>query len=222
MYGKLCHLIWGIGEKVLKLWRQECWPFSPGWAAHIMRIHSWTFRLPWPYPINWENSLINYLWGRASGPAASAKLRRLFRRLEDWELLRDILLPIMGAPPETPPGPPGLGGLNPSESERFVLDPVDKEIFRVSIIELTWNRALLRNRSARHSFCLHARLRKKARRHAHPRGRLKQGLEVTLLYNRLFYCTVVGLSTTPCPFNYFCPLWVHPLKPHRVHRVLAG
>ena len=35
----------------------------------------------------------------------------------------------MGAPPETPPGPPGLGGLNPSESERFVLDPGDKEIF---------------------------------------------------------------------------------------------
>ena len=130
-YGKLCHLIWGIGEKVLKLWRHESWPFSPGWAANITKIHSWTFRLPWPHLTNWENSLINYLWGRASGPAASAKLRRLFRRLEDWELLRDILLPIMGAPPETPPGPPGLGGLNPSESERFVLDPVNTRLYEL-------------------------------------------------------------------------------------------
>ena len=38
----------------------------------------------------------------------------------------------MGAPPETPPGPPGLG-LNASESERFVLDPGDKEIFIFSM-----------------------------------------------------------------------------------------
>ena len=35
-----------IGQKILKLCRQESWPFSPGWAANIMRIHSWTFRLP--------------------------------------------------------------------------------------------------------------------------------------------------------------------------------
>ena len=32
---------------ILKLWRQESWPFGPGWAAHIPSIRSWTFRLPW-------------------------------------------------------------------------------------------------------------------------------------------------------------------------------
>ena len=30
----------------MKLWRQESWPFGPGWAANIARIRSWTFRLP--------------------------------------------------------------------------------------------------------------------------------------------------------------------------------
>ena len=35
-----------LGLKILKLWRQESRPFSPGWAAHIMSIRSWTFRLP--------------------------------------------------------------------------------------------------------------------------------------------------------------------------------
>ena len=30
----------------LKLWRQESWPFGPGWAVHITGIRSWTFRLP--------------------------------------------------------------------------------------------------------------------------------------------------------------------------------
>ena len=33
---------------ILKLWRQERWPFGPGWAAHITSICSWTFRLPCP------------------------------------------------------------------------------------------------------------------------------------------------------------------------------
>ena len=38
---------WGfIGQKILKLWRQKR-PFGPGWAAHITRIRSWTFRLLW-------------------------------------------------------------------------------------------------------------------------------------------------------------------------------
>ena len=36
-----------IGQKTLKLWRQESWPFGPGWAAHITSIRSWTFCLPW-------------------------------------------------------------------------------------------------------------------------------------------------------------------------------
>ena len=36
-----------IGQKILKLWRQESWPFGPGWSANITRIRSWTFRLPW-------------------------------------------------------------------------------------------------------------------------------------------------------------------------------
>ena len=44
---KLCHLIWGIWwhhrSTDLKLWRQESQPFSPGGAAHITRICSWTF-----------------------------------------------------------------------------------------------------------------------------------------------------------------------------------
>ena len=35
-----------IGQKILKLWRQESWPFGPGWAANITSICSWTFRLP--------------------------------------------------------------------------------------------------------------------------------------------------------------------------------
>ena len=35
-----------ISQKYLKLWRQESWPFGPGWAAHITSIGSWTFRLP--------------------------------------------------------------------------------------------------------------------------------------------------------------------------------
>ena len=47
---KFCHFIWGIwwliGQKILKLWRQESWPFGPGWSANIARIRSWTFRLP--------------------------------------------------------------------------------------------------------------------------------------------------------------------------------
>ena len=36
-----------IGQNFLKLWWQESWPFVPGWAANITKIHSWTFRLPW-------------------------------------------------------------------------------------------------------------------------------------------------------------------------------
>ena len=36
-----------IGQKILKLWRQESQPFGPGWSANITRIRSWTFRLPW-------------------------------------------------------------------------------------------------------------------------------------------------------------------------------
>ena len=34
------------GQKILKLWRQETWPFGPGWSATITIIRSWTFRLP--------------------------------------------------------------------------------------------------------------------------------------------------------------------------------
>jgi hypothetical protein len=40
-----------IGQKILKLWRQESWPFGSGWAAHIKSIHSWTFLLPWVKPV---------------------------------------------------------------------------------------------------------------------------------------------------------------------------
>ena len=40
-----------IGQKILKLWRQESWPLGLGWAAHIARILSWTFRLPYIDPI---------------------------------------------------------------------------------------------------------------------------------------------------------------------------
>ena len=41
------HLRYGfIGQKILELWRQESWPFGPGWAATIARIRSWTSRLP--------------------------------------------------------------------------------------------------------------------------------------------------------------------------------
>ena len=43
MCHKLLDLIWGfIGQKVFKLWRQKCQPFDPGWAAELLRIHSWT------------------------------------------------------------------------------------------------------------------------------------------------------------------------------------
>ena len=35
-----------IGQKISKLWRQECWLFGPDWAANITIIRSWTFRLP--------------------------------------------------------------------------------------------------------------------------------------------------------------------------------
>ena len=41
-----------IGQKILKLWRQESLPFGPGWATKITRIRSWTFRFPWSYSIN--------------------------------------------------------------------------------------------------------------------------------------------------------------------------
>ena len=51
MCRKLCHFIWGIWwfhrPNILKLWKQESWPFSPGWDANITRIRLWTFRLPW-------------------------------------------------------------------------------------------------------------------------------------------------------------------------------
>ena len=33
-----------IGEKVMKLWRQESWPFCPGWAAELWGICSLTCR----------------------------------------------------------------------------------------------------------------------------------------------------------------------------------
>ena len=36
-----------IGQKILKLWRQESQPFRSGWAAHIMSIRLGTFPLPW-------------------------------------------------------------------------------------------------------------------------------------------------------------------------------
>ena len=35
-----------ISHNILKLLRQEGRPFGPGWAATIIRIRSWTFRLP--------------------------------------------------------------------------------------------------------------------------------------------------------------------------------
>ena len=35
-----------IGQKILKLWIQEIWPFGPGWSANITGISSWTFCLP--------------------------------------------------------------------------------------------------------------------------------------------------------------------------------
>ena len=52
MCRKLCHFSFEVYDcfiiqKILKLWRQESWPFGPGWAAHITRLPSWTFRLPW-------------------------------------------------------------------------------------------------------------------------------------------------------------------------------
>ena len=40
-----------LGLNILKLWRQESLPFGPGRAAYIMRIRSWTIRLPWSEPI---------------------------------------------------------------------------------------------------------------------------------------------------------------------------
>ena len=42
-----------IGQKILKLWRQESWPFCPGWAANIPRIHSWT-----------SNAIVTFCWNR--------------------------------------------------------------------------------------------------------------------------------------------------------------
>ena len=47
-----------IGQKILKLWRQESLPFSPGWAANITRIRLWTFRLPCSKHILW-NKCVN-------------------------------------------------------------------------------------------------------------------------------------------------------------------
>ena len=38
-----------IGQKVLKLWRQESWPFGTGWAAKLPRICSRTSVFP-----NWR------------------------------------------------------------------------------------------------------------------------------------------------------------------------
>ena len=35
-----------MGQKILKLWRQESWSLGLGWVAHIMSIRLWTFRLP--------------------------------------------------------------------------------------------------------------------------------------------------------------------------------
>ena len=35
-----------ICQKVLKLWRQESWPFGPDWSANITRISSLTFHFP--------------------------------------------------------------------------------------------------------------------------------------------------------------------------------
>ena len=37
-----------IGQKIMKLWRQESLPFGLGWAAYITRIRLWTFRFPCP------------------------------------------------------------------------------------------------------------------------------------------------------------------------------
>ena len=45
-----------IGQKVLKLWRQESWPFGPGWAAELLRIGSWTSRGP-PFSLG----ILNYM-----------------------------------------------------------------------------------------------------------------------------------------------------------------
>ena len=52
MCQKLCHFIWVIwwfhrSKDFEAIWRQKSWPFSPGWAANITRIRSWTFHLPW-------------------------------------------------------------------------------------------------------------------------------------------------------------------------------
>ena len=36
---------------IFKLSRPESWPVSPGWAANVTRIHSWTYCFPWWKPI---------------------------------------------------------------------------------------------------------------------------------------------------------------------------
>jgi hypothetical protein len=43
----LKYMMVSLGQKILKLWRQESQPFGPGWSANITRIRSWTFHLPW-------------------------------------------------------------------------------------------------------------------------------------------------------------------------------
>ena len=69
-----------IVEKSLKLWRQESWPFGPGWATHITSIRSWTFRLPWSlHKERWELTVLIYiLWSSATAvascPAGAEKL----------------------------------------------------------------------------------------------------------------------------------------------------
>ena len=40
-----------IGQKSLKIWRQDSLSFGPGWGANITRIRSWTFHLPCTVPI---------------------------------------------------------------------------------------------------------------------------------------------------------------------------
>ena len=32
-----------IGQKMLKLWKQESWQFGPGWSPNITRIRLWNF-----------------------------------------------------------------------------------------------------------------------------------------------------------------------------------
>ena len=48
-----------IGQKILKLWRHESWPFGPGWTANITAIRLWTFRLPClTFPRVWKIELL--------------------------------------------------------------------------------------------------------------------------------------------------------------------